>query len=70
MSYADRLTAGANDSEYAKLKILQTRVEEVAQDWITRATALHGATADANDKAELIALRDAFSASLTTILNS
>jgi len=68
MSYADRHTASQNDAEYAKLKVLQTRVEEVTQDWMNRATALHGVTVDTDDKAELLALRVAFKASLATIL--
>ena len=68
MSYADRNEAYANDVEYAKLLQLQTRVEDVATDWINRATALHGVTTDSADKTELVALRDAFAVSLTAIL--
>ena len=68
MSYANRYTSSINDAEYAKLKQQQIRVEEVAQDWIARATALHVATTASADKAELVALRDSFITSLTTIL--
>lgn len=70
MSYANRLAAYSNDVEYSKLTQLQTRIESITQDWIARATVLHGETTDSADKTELVAMRDAFSASLTTILAS
>lgn len=68
MSYADRADANKNDDEYAKLVLLKTRAEEVVQNWVNRTASLHGVTADVDDKAELIALRNSFSASLQTIL--
>lgn len=68
MSYADRATANKNDDEYAKLLVLQVRAEEVVQNWVDRTLALRAATADANDKAELVTLRDNFSISLQAIL--
>lgn len=68
MSYADRETANSRDIEYAKLLVQQVRAKEVVTNWVTRATALHGETVDPADKAELIALRDAFSLELQTIL--
>ena len=68
MSYADRADANKNDDEYAKLVLLQSRAEEVVQNWVNRTTALRDATLDASDKSELVALRNSFSASLQTIL--
>ena len=67
MSYAVRKIASENDQEYAKLVQLQTRVEQVTQDWIDRATALHTASAT-EDKAELVTLRNDFATALQTIL--
>ena len=69
MSYAARQAASANDIEYAKLLVLQTRIEELTTNWITRATELHTATSDASDKTELVLLRNTFDSSLTAILN-
>ena len=68
MSYADRDIANKNDAEYAKLVVLQARAEEVVQNWVDRTLDLRAKTADTADKAELVTLRNAFSASLQTIL--
>ena len=68
MSYSDRLVSNTNDDEYAKLVQLQTRAEEVVQNWVDRTLALRTATSDTTEKAELVTLRNDFSTSLQTIL--
>lgn len=68
MSYADRYTQTDNDQEYARLISQRAKIETQLQEWIDRATALHRNTRIAEDKTELIALRNSFDASISAIL--
>ena len=68
MSFEARIIQDQADNEYRNLKNSAGAVESRVQTWIDKATTLHGATADATEKAEIVALRDSLIANLRVIL--
>lgn len=68
MSYSTDVSRNDNIAEYVSLEKEKSRLEQQVQAWVDRATALHTASADTNDKADVIAMRDAMVLSLRTSL--
>ena len=68
MSFNDRNIQLLSDREYQLLKDQRAKIEGQVSTWVQRATALHVATPDAGEKAEVIAVRDEFVANLRSIL--
>lgn len=68
MSYEDRDQQKLRDEEYQELKRQKATLEAQVGNWVDKATALHGDSPTAEDKAEIIAQRDAFVAALRVTL--
>ena len=54
--------------ELQRLRILKTRVTDVVTNWVDRGTALHTSFAAAEDKADIVALRNQLDAEISAIL--
>lgn len=68
MSFVGTKQAADNLREYENLEMFGTQLVNQTTQWMARATALHGATADATEKSEVLALRAALIANLKTAL--
>ena len=68
MSFETDLTRDNQKARYIDLQAQKTRIERLAQDFMTSATALHSeVSADPQDQAEIIATRDTMISNLRTI---
>ena len=54
--------------ELRQLRILKTRVTDVVTNWVARGTALHTSFTAAEDKADIVALRNQLDAEISAIL--
>ena len=68
MSYTARKEVLDRDGRYQNLVDRKTQIQNQVQSWVDEATSLHGITVDTTEKTEIIALRDAFVATLAASL--
>lgn len=68
MNFEQAITDREQLGRYETLKRQKAQYVAHVEQWMTAATALHGATADTAEKAEIVALRDELVADLKTAL--
>lgn len=68
MGYEIRDAQDKRDVEYQQLKATKKNLELQVANWVDKATALHTDSPTAEDKAEIIAQKDAFVLALRTSL--
>ncbi len=68
MSYETQIVERENVGKYANLKNSEDAIVARVQTWVDNAVALHTATTDSAEKAEVIALRDSLVVKLRAVL--